>query len=176
MKKRNILTASALSLATIALAAGFAFNAYAQTADSASTDKTTAVKAHNNQHSERIKPENMTAAQKAAFEARRTEMEKEMAAKIAAMQTAVNSGSYDTFSQAVKTQFGENSPILKKVTADNFTQFTEAYKLMVQAQEKFKAIGLEADSGMINGLMGMGGHGGPNHETSKTTTSVSSVK
>ena len=175
MKKRNILTASALSLATIALAAGFAFNALAQTTDTASTDTATAVKA-NNQHPERVKPENMTAAQKTAFEAQRAEREKEMAAKIAAMQTAVNSGSYETFSQAVKTQFGENSPILKKVTADNFTQFTEAYKLMVQAQEKFKAIGLEADSGMINGLMGMGGHGGPDHVAPKTTTSVSVTK
>ncbi len=157
MKRKNILAASALSLASIALAAGFAFSAYAQDAETSNTENR--VRGQRFQ----IKTE-MTAEQQADFEAKRVEREKEMETKRAAMQTAINSGNYDTWVSAVKTQMGEDAPILEKVTADNFSQFVEAHKLMVQAQEKFKAIGLDEGMGMNMGHgqgrgFGLGNHG-----------------
>lgn len=161
MKRKNILAASALSLASIALAAGFAFSAYAQ--------DTNTVTAENRVRGQRFQINTeMSAEQKADFEAKRTEREQEMEVKRAAMQTAVNSGNYDTWVSAVKAQMGEDAPILEKVTADNFAQFVEAHQLMVQAQEKFKAIGLDEGMGMGMGQkmghgqgrgLGLGNHG-----------------
>jgi hypothetical protein len=161
MKRKNILATSALSLASIALAAGFAFSAYAQDTNTATTENRV-----RGQHFQ-INTE-MSAEQKADFEAKRAEREKAMELKRAAMQTAVNSGNYDTWVAAVKAQMGEDAPILEKVTADNFAQFVEAHKLMVQAQEKFKAIGLDEGMGMGMGQkmghgqgrgLGLGNHG-----------------
>ncbi len=152
MKRKNILTASALSLASIALAAGFAFSAYAQDADTTTTE--------NRVRGQRFQVNTeMTAEQKADFEAKRTEREEDREVKRATMQTAVNSGNYDTWVLAVKAQMGDDAPILDKITTDNFAQFVEAHKLMVQAQEKFEAIGLDQGMGMNAGV-GMGrGHG-----------------
>lgn len=159
MKRKNILTVSALSLASIALVAGFAFSAYAQDAEAAT--------AENRVRGQRFQVNmEMTAEQKADFEAKRVEREGEMEVKRAAMQSAVNSGNYDTWVLAVKAQMGDNAPILEKITADNFAQFVEAHQLMFQAQEKFKAIGL--DQGMGMGMGQKMGHGqgrgfGANH-------------
>ena len=146
MKKKNIITASALSLATIALAAGFAFNAYAQTGDTA-----TANQAGNKTGRQFRMENNLTDEQKAEMEAKRTEMEAKMEANRAAMQTAINSGNYDTWVAAVKAQMGEQAPILSQVTADNFSQFVEAHKLMEQAREKLQAIGVDEGMGFGHG-------------------------
>ncbi len=157
MKTKSIITASALSLASIALAAGFAFSAYAQTADttevSANTGTTISDKlgfrtgGRNNQT-------NLTDAQKA-------EINQEREARRAAMQTAVNSGNYDTWVTTVKAQMGDNAPILSQVTADNFAQYADAHRLMEQAREKLSAIGISNGEGKGMGMgrgHGMGGH------------------
>jgi len=148
MKKKNIVTTSVLSLAMIALAAGFAFNAYAQTPD------TNTAKAMFRGEGFRQNV-NLTDEQKADMEARRAEMEATRAEHQAAMQTALNSGNYDTWVQVVKNQMGDDAPILSQVTADNFSQFVEAHQLMTQAQDKFAALGIERGFGMHDGA----GHG-----------------
>jgi len=147
MKKKNVITTSALSLAMIALAAGFAFNAYAQTADT-------------NAGNTMFKGErfgqnaNLTDEQKAEMEARRAEMEVIRVEHQAAMQTALNSGNYDTWVQVVKDQMGADARILTQVSTDNFSQFVEAHQLMTQAQNKFETLGIDRGFGM-----GEGGHG-----------------
>lgn len=161
MKTKNIITASALSLASIALAAGFAFNAYAQGADTptaATNTGTTISEKLGFRVGGRGNQTNPTVAQKA-------EIDQEREARRAAMQTAVNSGNYNTWVTAVKAQMGDKAPILSKVTADNFTQYAEAHKLMEQAREKLSAIGIDGGEGMGMGAgMGRGrGHGMGGH-------------
>lgn len=143
MKKRDIITTSALSVAVLTLALGFAINAYA--ADSSAL-KTGLRFGHRENSS------NLSAEQKTNFETKRVEMEKERAVRQAAMQTAINSGSYDVWVKMVKEQMGEDAPILTKVNSGNFSQFVEAHKLMVQAKEKFQAIGLDDGEMMGHGL------------------------
>lgn len=144
MKKKNIITTSTLSLATVALVAGFAFSAYAQ-------DSATALETTTHRGQQRNFSLNLTTEQRAEMEAKRVEMEAERATRQAAMQTAINSGNYDSWVQTVKTQMGEDAVILTKVTADNFSQFVEAHQLMAQAQEKFKAMGLKGGMGADKG-------------------------
>lgn len=158
MKKKNIVTASALSLATIALAAGFAFSAYAQTNDSVATQAGTKFGRQFRVNS------NLSDSQKADLEAKRAEMETQMEARRAAMQTAINSGNYDTWVAAVKAQAGDQAPILSQVNADNFAQFVEAHKLMDQAREKLQSIGIDEGMGFDHGQgRGMGRGLGLNH-------------
>jgi Spy/CpxP family protein refolding chaperone len=154
MKKKNIVKASALSLATIALATGFAFSAYAQTSDTATNNQ--AGTGNKLGHQFRME-NNLTDEQKAEMEARRIEMKTKMEANRAAMQTAINSGNYDTWVAVVKAQMGEQASILNQVTADNFPQFVEAHQLMNQAREKLRAIGVDDGMGFNHGpKKGMG--------------------
>jgi len=153
MKKKNVISASVLSLAIIVLASGFAFNAYAQTSDTGTNTNFRAGHFGFNA--------NLTDDQKVDLEARRADMDATRAEHQAAMQTAINSGNYETWVQTVKDQMGDNAPILSQVNAANFSQFVEAHQLMTQAQEKFAAIGIDHGFGMHAGL-GMrdgSGHG-----------------
>lgn len=175
MKKKNIITAGAMSLAAIALATGFAMSAYAQTPDVSTTDL--GLKANRQFAFHQVN--NLTDAQKAEMEVKRTEMDADREIKRAAMQTAINSGNYDTWVTAVKTQMGEDAPILEKVTADNFAQFVEAHQLMTQAQEKLQAIGLDRGMGMGEGFgeghgmkKGMGRGAGFNHNLSNSNPTL----
>jgi len=100
-------------------------------------------------------------------------MEAQMEARRASMQTAINSGNYDTWVAAVKAQAGDQAPILSQVNADNFAQFAEAHQLMDQAREKLQAIGIDEGIGMGFGRgQGRGtGHGlGFNHEAVGTVS------
>lgn len=146
MKKKTIISASVLSLAVIVMAAGFAFNAYAQTTN-VSTGANLGFRA------EHFGPNtNLTDTQKAELEARRAEMAATRTEHQAAMQTAINSGNYETWAQAVKDQMGDKAPILSQVTATNFSQFVEAHNLMAQAQEKFATMGIDRGFGMRGGV------------------------
>jgi hypothetical protein len=147
MKKKNIITTSVLSLAMIALAAGFAFNAYAQTPDA--TALGTMFRGGNFERNA-----NLSDDQKLDIEARRAEMDTTRENHQAAMQTALNSGNYDTWVQAVAGQMGNDARILTQVNANNFSQFVEAHQLMTQAHDKFEALGIDRGFGM-----GEGGHG-----------------
>ncbi|MFA6194486.1 MAG: hypothetical protein WC719_01910 [Patescibacteria group bacterium] len=107
----------------------------------------------------RIRPENMTEAQKAAVEARRTEME----TKMTAVRAALTASDYNAWVAAEKA-INEDCPMLAKITADNFSKYAEAMKLRLQADAIMKDLGVDGP-GMGQGLgmgLGMGqglGHG-----------------
>ncbi|MDD2680957.1 MAG: hypothetical protein PHE20_02510 [Patescibacteria group bacterium] len=154
MKKKNIITTSVLSLTIIALAAGFAFNAYAQTEDA--TALGTMFRGGNSE--QRV---NLTDEQKIDMEARRSEMDATREEHQAAMQMALNSGNYDTWVQTTTSQMGADARILTQVNANNFSQFVEAHQLITQAQDKFAALGIDRGFGEGAGHgMGRGLHRG----------------
>lgn len=78
----------------------------------------------------------------------RSKLLAEKQAKYDAVQKAINANDYNAWLDAV----GKDSPIAKQITSDKFATFIEAHKLMNQAQEKFKSIGLEKGMGMGMGL------------------------
>lgn len=79
--------------------------------------------------------------------------------KIDAIKTALEVGNYTAWTTAVKAT-DANSPLLAKITADNFSKYVEANKLREQADTIFKDLGI--DGGGFMGGMGIGdrGHGG----------------
>ncbi|MFA5184592.1 MAG: hypothetical protein WC456_03665 [Patescibacteria group bacterium] len=90
-------------------------------------------------------------------EAQKTEME----AKRAAIDTALKNGDYTAWAAAVKAIHAD-SPILEKISASNFSQYAEAYKLRVQADSIMKNLGLSrpGDGLMMGAYLGQGrGHG-----------------
>lgn len=128
----------------------------------ASSDKTsttstvgTAIKNHGRGFN-RIKPENMTAEQKAAMEAKKTEMD----VKINAIKAALTAGDYNAWVTAEKA-LNTNSPILSKISADNFDKYVEANNLRLKAETIMKELGISG-LGMGSGLgLGMDhGRGG----------------
>lgn len=162
MKKKNIVTSSVLSLAMIALATGFAFNVYAQTPD-ASAEKSIFKGERFGQNA------NLTDEQKAEMEARREEMKTTRDENQAAMQTALNSGNYDTWVEVVTEQIGSDAKILTQVNADNFSEFVEAHQLMTQAQDKFSSLGVERGFGMREGGQGMNKGAGHGHNMERAS-------
>lgn len=91
-------------------------------------------------------------------EENREEMRQDMESRHEAVVEAVNAGSYTQWLEAV----GEDSPISEKINADNFSTYTEAFKLMEEAREKFSELGLDRGVGFGHGQGGMmrgaGGH------------------
>jgi len=81
-----------------------------------------------------------------------------MTAKKAAVSAAISANDYNAWVTAV----GPNAPILKQVTAANFSTYVQAYNLEVQAN----ALEVQAHTLMTGigvkgegfGMMGMGGH------------------
>lgn len=102
---------------------------------------------------DRVKPEDMTDAQKAAMEAKRAEME----TKMAAVNSALTASDYTAWVAAEKA-LNENSPMLTKITADNFSKYAEAMKLRFQADAIMKDLGIDGP-GMGHGM----GDFGPGH-------------
>jgi len=82
----------------------------------------------------------LTAAQKTA-----------MAAKKAAIDAALTANDYNAWVTAV----GPNAPILKKITATNFSSYVQLYNLRVQEQALATQLGLTGANGS-----GMGGQFG----------------
>jgi len=72
-----------------------------------------------------------------------------MKAKQAAIKAALAANDYNAWVTAV----GTKAPILKKINANNFSQYVQAYNLDQQAQTIMTQLG-------ISGGMGMGGHFG----------------
>lgn len=102
----------------------------------------------------------LTEAEKTAkiaeMEANRTANQAAMEAKRAAVEAALNAGDYDAWVAAE----GTSSPIIAKVTKDNFAQFVEAHNLMEQAHTILANIGIDGVAGHGVGLglgMGLGG-------------------
>lgn len=63
--------------------------------------------------------------------------------------TALDAGDYNAWVTAVKA-INENSPILSKISAENFNRYVEAYNLQKQANSIYEELGI-----------GKGGFGGP---------------
>jgi Spy/CpxP family protein refolding chaperone len=98
------------------------------------------------------KPANLTDVQKAEMETKKAEMNK----KFEAVKAAITASDYTAWVAAEKA-INENSPLLTKITADNFSKYVEAYNLRVQADAIMKDLGV-AESGM-----GLGYGPGMNH-------------
>lgn len=99
--------------------------------------------------------QNLSETDKTKLEAERESHRAEMEANRAASQAAIASGSYTAWKEAV----GENSPFAEKVTAENFSKFVEAHKLMDQSREILKSIGIEEGVDMGMGMGKALGHG-----------------
>ncbi|MDP3836988.1 MAG: hypothetical protein Q8Q67_02715 [bacterium] len=166
-KKGNVIIASVLGLAVFTLA-GFALDASASNGNRLmrGQDASKAGKAGWSK--------NLNAEQQVLMESQRAEKEQERVAHRAAMTSAIESGNYDAWAATVREQMGETAPILERVNVNNFAQFAEAHSLMLQAREKFEAMGLDSEAmgmGMGKGKMkGMGQ--GRNHSMMNASASV----
>lgn len=78
---------------------------------------------------------NLSAADKAAFEAKRAEMD----AKMTAVNAALDAGDYNAWVKAMPT----GAPILTKINESNFPKFAEAHKLNEQARVIYKDLGVD---------------------------------
>ena len=100
---------------------------------------------------------NLTAAQKAAIEAKQEANLKIREARQTAIKAALTNNDYSAWVTAV----GTSSPLLKKITAGNFSQYVQAFNLRQQAETIMTSLGL---GGRGEGLgLGLGmefGHGG----------------
>lgn len=162
--KLNNFTKSVIAFSTLSILASGALMASAA-ADTSAANAAPAVNAIGQGHGRglfkenRIKPEDMTDAQKAALEARRAEME----TKITAVQAALSASDYNAWVAAEKA-IDADCPMLSKITAANFSKYAEAMKLRLQADTIMKDLGVDGP-GMGQGLgmgLGMGqglGHG-----------------
>ncbi|QQG52948.1 MAG: hypothetical protein HY931_01800 [Candidatus Falkowbacteria bacterium] len=94
------------------------------------------------------------AARIAERDANRTANQAAMEARRTAVEAALSAGDYDAWVAAE----GANSPIVAKVTKDNFAQFVQAHSLMEQARTILSGIGLDEGAGHGMGMgMGLGG-------------------
>ncbi|MEI6835704.1 MAG: hypothetical protein WCK59_02625 [Candidatus Falkowbacteria bacterium] len=77
-----------------------------------------------------------------------------MKAKQAAIKAALAANDYNAWVSAV----GTNAPILKKINANNFSQYVQAYNLNLQAQTIMTQLGISGGMGMGMGeRFGMNG-------------------
>lgn len=152
-KKKIVLGLGTLSLALLT----------ASTVSAAANTATNATAANNNRSafSAKARPE-LTTEQKAAMEAKRSEVE----TKMTAVRAAITAGDYNAWVTAQKA-IDEDCSLLTKITADNFSRYAEAQKLREQAMAIDKELGIED--------LGRGGHGrgmGFGLRMGKTTTEV----
>jgi len=97
--------------------------------------------------------QNLSEEDKAKLEADREVRQQEAESRRAEVDAAINANDY----QAWVTAVGADSPMAQKVTAANFSRFSEAHKLMTQARDIMSEIGLEQGPGMGRGQSrGMG--------------------
>lgn len=103
----------------------------------------------------------------AKFKAREEKMA-EQKTKNDAVRDALGAGNYNAWAAAEKA-INENCPKLKKINANNFSQYLEAWKLRQQADNIMKDLGLEGPAdgregdfahGMMPGGFSRGGQGG----------------
>jgi hypothetical protein len=87
----------------------------------------------------------------ATQQANRTERQTEMKTRQDAIEAAIKANDYAAWVKAV----GENNPITKKITKDNFAKFIEAHNLVEQARTIFTDLGLKNGEGKGAG-MGIG--------------------
>jgi hypothetical protein len=164
MKKDNLLKGAAV-LGALALMAGgvvaadAAVNNATDTTATTNTNTTWEGRGGNGGRGFENSLNGLTAEEKAAkiaeMEANRTANQATREAKQTAVEAAITAGDYDAW----VTAEGTNSPVVSKVTKDNFPKFVEAHNLMTQAHTILAGIGLEDGAGKGLG-MGMGFGGG----------------
>ncbi len=101
------------------------------------------------------KPDNrpeMASTTSVEFEQKKAEQE----AKQEALNEALSSGDYNAWTEAV----GSDGKMFDKITADNFSNLSEAYKLMKEAESLLEDAGLDGGMGILNGFGLDGRHGG----------------
>lgn len=83
-----------------------------------------------------------------------------MKAKDAAVKAALEAGDYKAWVTAVTAQ-NPNSPLLTKITADNFSQLVQVHNLQTQADSIMKNLGIQKEGlGEFNPDFGMMRGGG----------------
>ncbi|MCX6794603.1 MAG: hypothetical protein NTY31_01195 [Candidatus Falkowbacteria bacterium] len=157
--KFNNLTKGVITFSVLSMLASGALMANAASDTAATSTVDTANKNHGRGFSKeaRIKPEDMTDAQKAAMAAKKVEMDAkkaEMDTKMTAVKAALTASDYTAWVAAEKT-VNANSPLLTKITVDNFSKYVEANKLRTQADAIMKDLGIDGP-GMSQGMGGFG--------------------
>jgi len=117
------------------------------------------------------KNKTMTAEQKTAFDAKMKTAKDAQTTKQAAIDAAIAAGDYNAWVKAV----GDKSPLLKKITAANFSQYVQAENLMKQARAIYQQLGISQGEGLGKGGPGMPPNGsiGPRgHGFGRTATST----
>jgi hypothetical protein len=153
--KLNNLTKGVMAFSALSILASGVLVASAASDTAATSTAATGKNGHGrgSAKEEMVKPEDMTAEQKAEMETKRAAME----AKFTAVKAALTASDYSAWLTAEKA-VNENSPLLTKITADNFSKYVEANNLRAQAETIMKDLGIE---GMGMGHDGFGpGHGG----------------
>jgi hypothetical protein len=98
-------------------------------------------------------------------ETKMTEQKTKMYAVTVALEANGGSGDYNTWVAAEKA-INANSPLLTKITADNFSQYVQAHNLQKQIDEIMTKLGIGRENNMsgsghgIMGDFGQGRHGG----------------
>jgi hypothetical protein len=134
MKRKNIILAIS-TLALLAVVGGGIASA------SAATNSTTGKSGFH--PFSFMNKKNLTDEEKAALDVKMKAAQEAQTAKQAAIEAAIDSGDYNAWVKAV----GENCPLLKKVTADNFSKYVQAENLIKQAKEIYKEIGIDQGLG-----------------------------
>lgn len=92
------------------------------------------------------------------------EQKTEMKTKMDAVKAALEADDYTAWATAVKA-VNENSPVLSKINADNFSDYVNAWKLRQQADTIMEKLGLgkgeDMGGGHGHGMSGGFGPGGP---------------
>lgn len=153
--KLNNFTKSVIAFSTLSVLASGVLMASAATDTSGvnAVKATSALNATGRGHGRglsqenRIKPEDMTDAQKAALETKRAEME----TKMTAVRAALTASDYSAWVAAEKA-IDKDCPMLTKINADNFGKYAEAMKLRLQADAIMKDLGVGMGQGMGQGL------------------------
>jgi hypothetical protein len=136
MKKKHIMTLAAVLTALVV--AGGATSTVLAAGNNSSSAVGIFFDKNNGQDNQQGKQQ-MTDTQK-----------EEMKTKTEAIQTAIDDEDYDAWVAAVEA-VNENSPLLSKITSDNFDDYVEASQLVEKANSIFKDLG-------VNGVnIGMGG-------------------
>lgn len=91
--------------------------------------------------------QNLSEEEKTKLEADREVRQQEAETRRAAAEAAINANDYQAWVAAV----GTASPMAQKVTAANFSRFSEAHKLMTQARDIMSELGIEEGPGMGRG-------------------------
>jgi hypothetical protein len=100
--------------------------------------------------------------------------------KIDAVTAAITAGNYTDWVTAEKAN-NDNSPLLTKITTDNFSQYVQANNLQKQADDIFTKLGIgkgDEIGGFGHGMSGgfgrggRGGSGGPDGQSANSTGST----